>query len=240
MVKSASKQESEASGIPSGILVYGGSFNPLHIGHMRLAIEAREKLSGLIDEVVFLPVSVPPHKNPRCLLPFEIRAQMIDDTLRDFPSMRCDKLEHERAGTSYTIDTLKFYRRRYLETSLYFLIGSADFELLPTWRDGLRLIELANFIVAPRGDFTWEDMTSLCKKFWGAASGVARGCDWLDSGFGTRVYWLPAHYLDISSSLVRSMWLANESITYLVPEPVRRLLDKQGEFVRKYWAEETC
>ncbi|MDO5483370.1 MAG: nicotinate-nicotinamide nucleotide adenylyltransferase, partial [Desulfovibrionaceae bacterium] len=92
-----------------GRLLFGGSFNPPHVGHLRLAIEAREALGQLVDGVDLLPCAHPAHKQGRGLLPFALRAAMLEAAVAPLPDIRCNRLEAARAGTSYTWDTLGLY-----------------------------------------------------------------------------------------------------------------------------------
>lgn len=217
-----------------GALIYGGSFNPLHIGHTRLAIEARETLRHLLDEVVFMPVHTPPHKDPRGLLPFSFRAKMIRESVARYPWMKCSELENERSGPSYTVDTLRLYRERNPDKRIYFLIGSQDFSLLPEWRDWKELFSLVNFAVAPRGNFSFEDLVRVARGLFPDAEVRLR--DAPPSAEGVVIYF-PARFLDISSSMIREKWLKNENIDYLTPAPVAESLNKNKDFVKKYWRE---
>ncbi|MDE5833290.1 MAG: nicotinate (nicotinamide) nucleotide adenylyltransferase, partial [Desulfovibrio sp.] len=199
-----------------GVLLYGGSFNPIHIGHIRLALEAREKLRHLLDEIVFMPAYWPPHKDPRGLLPFSLRAGMIRKSVARYPFMRCSELEGERGGPSYTIDTVRLFREKNPDRAVYFLIGSQDFLLLPEWRDGLELLVLVNLVVAPRGDFSFADLDAATRAM---RPDVRAREAALAAGEGGPIYF-PVHFLDISSSMIREKWLRNENIDYLTPARV--------------------
>ena len=115
-----------------GRAILGGSFNPPHVGHLRLAVEAREALGDLVR-----------------------------GALAPLPWLRCNRLEALRDGPSYTWDTLQAYRAAEPDTDFYFLLGSPDFALLPTWHRGLELPRLCHFVVVPRGDLTAEEFTDM-------------------------------------------------------------------------------
>ena len=133
-------QPSTATAPPrAGRAILGGSFNPPHVGHLRLAIEAAEALSSLTDGVDLIPCAVPPHKAMTGMLPFDLRARMLEASIADLPFLRCNRLEGQRQGPSYTWDTLLAYREAAPDTELYFILGSPDFALLPTWHRGLEL-----------------------------------------------------------------------------------------------------
>ncbi|MDL2272823.1 nicotinate-nicotinamide nucleotide adenylyltransferase, partial [Desulfovibrio sp. OttesenSCG-928-I05] len=88
--------------------IFGGSFNPPHIGHMRLALEVQEALRP--DRLDFLPTAVSPHKGRRQVLPFTTRARMLEESIKGIPGLAVNPMESERDGPSYTVDTLRIYR----------------------------------------------------------------------------------------------------------------------------------
>lgn len=226
-----------------GILVYGGSFNPVHIGHLRLAIEARECLGNFLHQVDFVPTASHPQKEDSSLLPFSLRAKLVKAAIESLPDAQCNELELKRAGPSYTLDTLKEYCSSYDKRDVFFLLGSEDFLLLPTWHKGLKIPDYCNLVVAPRGSFSLSDFIRACEGFWPSASR-----DWkvesqlgLDGGFClrlenmSRIFYLSIPYLEISSSRVRELWLKDLNIDFLVPRKAIELLDREKIQVRESW-----
>ena len=234
MVKSASA---------NGLLIYGGSFNPIHIGHLRLAIESRECLHELFDKVDFVPSACHPQKDHSTLLPFDLRSKLIRDAIKNLPWASCNELERERQGPSYTLDTLLEYGRKYVKENLFFLIGSEDFKLLPSWHKGLDIASYCNLVVAPRGNFSLEEFTGLCRRFWACENSQLKEGN--ESGTlaytrlrlhsGTFVFYLSVPYLEISASRIRSLWLKNLNIDFLVPKEVLEFLNKEKLLVRESW-----
>ena len=108
----------ETASPPPGRAILGGSFNPPHVGHLRLAIEAREALGDLVQGVDMVPCAVPPHKAQSGMLPFELRASMVAACAESIPWLRCNRAEALRQGPSYTWDTLCAYREAEPETEL--------------------------------------------------------------------------------------------------------------------------
>lgn len=233
-----------------GRLILGGTFNPLHIGHLRLAIGASEMLSDFVDQVDFVPAFFPPHKRMRGVLPFSTRVDIIKTVIRDIPNFYCNDLESSRPGPSYTYDTLKLYNKLYESENLYFLIGSPDFELLATWHKGLELVKFANLIIVPRGTFRTEDFLNTIKQFWNEDKFEqikfnARLCNKGESlcvslPNAKSIYYLPLPFLDISSSLIRELWLAGKSIAYLVPDVEAVILEKRKKYIAECWQENIC
>lgn len=219
-----------------GILLYGGAFNPPHIGHLRLMIEAREKMRGIVDRAEFLPVNAPPHKDQRSLLPFDFRTRLLRECAAPYPWLGCCEIERERPGLSYTYDTLALYGEKYPERRIFFLLGGADFLLLPTWRKGLELLDVANLVVAPRGDADYGKIAGFAGKMKGFRGLIRAGDPLPDDGPNSIIY-LPAPVLNISSSRIREKWLNNENIAWLTPDPALKELERAKDTVKEYWQE---
>ena len=232
-----------------GYIVYGGSFNPLHIGHMRLAIECLAMMGELVAHLEFLPSAAPPHKQGEPMLPFAMRTQMIDATIAGQPAMLCNPIEASRPGPSFTYETLSQLKKERPDAPVYFLIGSQDFLLLPTWHKGLQLTDFCNLVIVPRGNFDQEEFRAHALRFWPGSDDISmfgtKACLG-GSGYcirlknGASLYWLPIHYIDISSSRIRKLWLCGKSITYLVPGQVEEILAMNRQAVKGYWQEKTC
>lgn len=128
--------------------VFGGTFDPVHFGHLILAEQAREQ--GRLDEVWFVPAARPPHKSERELTRFEQRAEMLALAVAGHAAFRVLDLEKDRPGPSYTVDTLAELRRREPNADLWLLIGSDTLADLGTWHQKRRLPELAGLLVMAR------------------------------------------------------------------------------------------
>ena len=128
--------------------LYGGSFDPIHNGHLILARDAMERLE--LDKVIFLPARISPHKLDRPPAPPEARCQMLAAAIADEPRFELDPCEIEREGPSFTIDTVQLFRERYPGAKLYYFIGDDNLPELDTWRDIANLRESAHFVVLSR------------------------------------------------------------------------------------------
>lgn len=230
-----------------GRLIFGGSFNPVHIGHMRVAIEALSLLAHKADMLEFMPSASPPHKPCAPMLPFELRVRLIEAAIHACKDMVCDPVEGDRAGLSYTWDTLELLGRHYGAANLYFLLGSQDFALLPEWHRGMELVKLCHLAIVPRGDYSEAAFLAACRGFWpgepeydspGECMGT-RICSYkLQSGY--RVYFLPAPYLEISATYIRKIWLCQGNLDYLVPGPALEILKREHRTVDACWREKKC
>lgn len=150
------------------IVILGGSFNPVHIGHLRLAIEAGEALSATRCDLV--PSFAPPHKQAESLLPFELRFQALQLAAKENPTLFVNDIEARRQGPSYTIDTLKAYREQFPLAELYFLLGLADFCEFGTWLAWQELPNLANLVAVPRNNQGQAEFLAAAEKFWPGAT----------------------------------------------------------------------
>jgi nicotinate-nucleotide adenylyltransferase len=128
--------------------IFGGSFDPVHLGHLLVARAACEELE--LDRIFFIPAAQSPFKPATTPAPATNRLQLLRLALAGFTQCEIDEQEVRRGGVSYTIDTLRDYRRRFPEAELHYLIGADHVAELPKWRDAAALAGLAEFIVIPR------------------------------------------------------------------------------------------
>ncbi|HEX5030935.1 MAG TPA: nicotinate-nucleotide adenylyltransferase [Candidatus Eisenbacteria bacterium] len=128
--------------------VFGGTFDPVHVGHLIMAEEALAKLG--LDRMLFVPAARPAHKRSRTIASAAHRVQMLRLSVRGVPRFEVSTLEVDRGGVSFTVDTLEHLTRK--ARDLYFVMGQDSLEDFPTWRDPERIARLARLAVVPRGD----------------------------------------------------------------------------------------
>ena len=231
----------EAASPPPGRAILGGSFNPPHVGHLRLAIEAREALGDLVQGVDMVPCAVPPHKAQSAMLPFDLRARMVEACAQGLPWLRCNRMEAQRQGPSYTWDTLCAYREAEPDTDLYFILGSPDFALLSTWHKGLDLPRLCHFVVVPRKGHTSADFITAAKALWPDAAELAPllpACPCMVLPGGGLAHFLSVPWLAVSASRVRQLWLTGRNVDFLVPDAALQILRNNAQTVRHHWLED--
>lgn len=212
--------------------ILGGCFNPVHNGHLRLAIEVREHLG--LDRVELMPAHVPPHKPGEGMLPFAMRAALAEAAVEGVPGLRVSRIEAARPGPSYTVDTLAALRDTLPGAELWFILGAGDLFVLPRWHRGLEIPGLCNLAVAGRGADGPEAVDGFVAAQWPGAEGDGAG-GWRLPGGGL-LRQVPSQRLDISASDVRVRWLAGRCLAGLVPEAVERALAEGGAAVRAAWS----
>ncbi len=218
--------------------ILGGSFNPVHIGHIRLAIEALEckLLPKPLTRLDLIPCSIAPHKSNTSILPFSLRLAMLKAAVHDIDGLHINPLEQERTGPSYTWDTLTIYKQQYPNARLLFLVGGEDFSAIPQWFRGLELPQLADFAVVPRAGTDKKMFLDEIKRTWPTAKVTHDGptpCARLEQG--TYFYYLPLLRLDISSSYIRQQWCQGGNVRMLMPDAALGTLNMHKDEVLRYW-----
>lgn len=181
--------------------ILGGTFNPIHIGHLILAEEAREKLG--LDKVIFVPTFLPPHKDNSNIAPASDRLTMIKLAIEGNKYFIVSDLEIKRNGRSYTIDTINEFKEKFGSDDLYFIIGSDLLKYLEEWKDLNEIIKIVKFIAATRPGYPLEKIPSYINT-------------------------LPIRAVDISAFEIRECVKENKSFRYLLPERVYNYIKKRG------------
>src|SRR4051794_17757645 len=128
--------------------VFGGTFNPIHLGHLIMAEQCREQ--GRLDQGLFIPAARPPHKQDQELTSYAQRVEMLALAISGQPAFRVDELEKDRPGPSFTVDTLAQLQERHGKAELFLILGSDTLHDLPQWYQPVRILELAGLLVVPR------------------------------------------------------------------------------------------
>ena len=190
--------------------VFGGTFDPPHVGHLAIAEWAREELQ--LDRVCFVPAGTPPHKRA-ARTPASHRLALTRLAVRGNPAFEVERMEVRRRGPSYTVDTLLELARREPAAERYLIVGGDMFDLFPKWRAAELILSLATLVVAPR-----------------PGAKPPRRSRWERVGRGVR--WLGNPVLDVSSSAIRARAASGRSLRYLVPDAVARYVARHRLYVR--------
>ena len=200
--------------------IFGGSFNPIHLGHLLLAETARETLA--LDRVVFIPTHLPPHKSSAGLLPGAARLELIQAAIQGHPAFVASDIELQRRGASYSIDTVRALRQQLPRAKLFLLVGQDMLSV--KWKDWNELTRLCTVVAAarPGSRALGSARHFLATPRRGAPGSVSR------ERLRFKVKTLDMPQVDIASSDIRKRLQAGRSIRYLVPPVVHRLIRQRG------------
>jgi len=191
--------------------ISGGTFDPIHYGHMIIAEQIRESLE--LDKVIFIPSGLTPHKDITKVTPAEHRFNMVRAAVQTNSFFEVSRIEIEREGYTYTIDTVRQLNEIYGETArLFFIIGADVIPELLTWKDYEKLFKLCEFIAVLRPGFKKDD--------------IMKEVEYLRSTYLAKIHIVDAPLIDISSTIIREKVKAGKSIKYLVPESVESYIIK--------------
>ncbi len=136
--------------------IMGGTFNPIHLGHIELGKCAYEQYK--LDKVIYMPAFSPGHRIGEDILPYQYREDMVKLAISDFPYFECSDLEFQRGGYTYTVDTLTTLKELYKDDEFYFIIGADSLYSFHTWRNPDKIMELATLLVATRDDVDMDEL----------------------------------------------------------------------------------
>ena len=216
----------------SRVGIYGGTFNPIHVAHLRSAEEVAEALD--LERVIFVPSSQPPHKRAReddPIAPAEERLAWVRIAVAGNPRFEVDALEVERGGPSFAVETLRIIGRKTAPELPVFIIGQDAFVELGSWREPERLITLANFAVTTRPPVKKGSLAEWLPSIY--EDGVEIAPDGLSGRHveaGTWIRLVELSALDISSSDIRARLREGRSVRYLIPDAVSEAIARSGAF----------
>ena len=187
--------------------LFGGTFDPPHLGHLSVAQEVGEQLS--LDRILFLVAGLPPHKVGDVLSPPRIRVEMARAAVAGNPLFGVSEVELDREGPTFTVDTLRHFGAAHPDAELFFLLGADQLAEFHEWQDPKGIAGLATLVAVGRD---------------GVDPGYLPSVD-LGTGEQLKFLSLPVTRMDLSSSDLRDRVKAGRSIQYLVPEAVRKLIE---------------
>lgn len=202
--------------------ILGGTFDPIHYGHLRFAEESRELFA--LEEVIFIPCGLPPHKEANKIGPAEKRLKMVELAVSGNSRFCVWDIEIKRPWLSYSVETIREIKERYGPgMELFFLVGYDAFQEIGTWKDYQELLSLCHFVVATRaghgGGLPLEIEPLFCYD--------EKARCYLHKA-GSRLYLTEITALDISSTRIREAVQGGRSIRYLVPREVEEYIKREG------------
>jgi nicotinate-nucleotide adenylyltransferase len=215
----------------SRVGIYGGSFNPVHFGHLRCALEVRERAH--LTTVKLVPAGIPPHKEASSIAPAVHRLAMLKAAIAAEPGLEIDPLELERPGTSYTIDTLRELQERHPGTTHALILGFDSFCDLPTWKDFRKILAAVDLLITSRppdvvahgrNEAAFEKLPVAVSREFCYQESIR--CYIHESG--RKLEFIPVTPIDISASAIRQTIAAGASGRFLLPEAALDYLQQQG------------
>lgn len=213
--------------------LFGGTFNPIHLGHLRAAEEVREALA--LERILFIPSAIPPHKradheNP--IAPPDERLEWVERAIADHKDFSVDRIEIDREGPSYLVDTLKAIRTREAgRHRTVFILGEDAFREMGEWREPEAIFGLTDLAVMTRPPGQLERLADLLPPIVAPHFELsADGRSALHRSAGTKIELVSISALDISSSKIRECCRTGRSIRFLVPETIRAAIEASGRY----------
>ena len=188
--------------------VMGGTFDPIHVGHLAIADDVREALG--LERILFVPAGTPPHKPAGAVTPVEHRVAMVEAAIADNAAFELSRIEVDRPGPSYTVDTVEALASTFDVTVI---LSVETFLELPSWHEPDRLFAAASVAVVPREGYASPDPAWLSNAFPGRED---------------RVRYVEAPHLGVSSTGIRARIAAGRTIRYLVPIAVAKYVAAHG------------
>jgi nicotinate-nucleotide adenylyltransferase len=185
--------------------IFGGTFDPIHMGHLILAEQCRAQAN--LDEVWFVPSSQPPHKSTRDVTRFDQRCEMLELAIAGHPAFRVDRIEKERAEPSFTAVTLEQLHARHPEHEFYLMMGSDCLPDLPGWFEPRRVIALASLLVVPRPSVMLWTVERLAAALHEDVSAI-------------RMRYIACPPIDLASRELRRAIADGMSVRYMIPRAV--------------------
>ena len=181
--------------------IFGGTFDPIHEGHLAVARAARDEFR--LDNVLFIPAYIPPHKQSLDLTPSAYRYRMVEFAIRNEPAFEISDVEISRPGVSYTVDTLRGLHRTFPADEFFWILGADTLKDILTWREPMEVMKLTEFLVAPRKGFSAQTFS------------LPPAC---------RAHWIRMREYPFSSSEIRSQIAERKPIGHLLPAGVEDYL----------------
>ncbi len=191
--------------------IMGGTFNPIHLGHLLMAENARESFA--LDQVLFIPSGCSYMKDPNSILPGAARYHMCELAVADNPFFAVSDVELMRPGNTYTYETLAALKEQEPDTSFYFIAGADSLADMGQWKCPEKIFQSAVILVAYREGYPEKEL-ERCKKQYVEA-------------YEADIRFLPMQYIAISSTKIRELAAKGNSIRYQVPKAVYRYIKEQ-------------
>ncbi|MBI3783551.1 MAG: nicotinate-nucleotide adenylyltransferase [Deltaproteobacteria bacterium] len=211
--------------------ILGGTFNPVHLAHLRSAEEVRE--AQQLDRVLFIPSANPPHKSRSDLASAAHRIAMVRRAIAGNPAFRVSSIETERRGRSYSVDTLRLLSRQTRRAEFTFILGLDAFHDIGTWKEYRELFGLCDVVVTSRPPHANPPLNTLLPVAAQKDFCYLRNINELEHKTGHRIVFQEISGLEISATSLREHLARGQSIKYLVPASVERYIAAHRLYSRR-------
>lgn len=184
--------------------IFGGTFDPIHNGHLHIAYEALYKLN--LDKIIFIPSGSPPHKSNKKITDAHIRYEMVQMAIREEKKFELSDYEMKKSGLSYTYETLEYFKAKFPKVKWYFLTGVDCLMELDGWKKIDRIMDICEFVVFNRPGFNKLDILEQKKR--------------VEEKYNKKIIFLDIPLLDISSTDVRRLIKEKKNVRYFLTEGV--------------------
>ncbi|MCX5782037.1 MAG: nicotinate-nucleotide adenylyltransferase [Elusimicrobia bacterium] len=188
--------------------LFGGSFDPIHNGHLKLALDS--KINFNLDKVIFIPAKIPPHKKTKILAKSNHRTRMILTAIKPYPFFSLSRYEINKKSTTYTFNTLRYFEKKYPNADIFFLIGSDSLNELKSWKNIGDFKTLCSFIVAQRKGYKPDKNNKYLKN----------------------AYFTKNEIQNISSSSIRNLIKKGKTVSGLVPKSIETYIIKKKLYIK--------
>mgnify|MGYP006277586309 CR=1 FL=1 len=213
--------------------LFGGTFNPLHNGHLDTLRVVRENFG--LDRIYLIPCAVPPHKSSAGLVPGSDRLEMINASIEDIPGFFSSAMELERGGPSYTIDTVKEFKKRDTKGTIpHLIIGSDAFLDITTWERYSAIFEETPVIVMTRGGSknSFQEISAFIQQNISSGYRFSEQADaFVNHGDKKNISVAEVPLIDISSTRIRELVRSGKPFGHLVPPPVEQIIVEKGLYL---------
>jgi len=203
--------------------ILGGTFDPIHYGHLRTALDVQQRLA--LDEVRFIPCGEPPHRVAPIAEPLQ-RLAMIRSAIAGQDRFVADDRELRRDGPSYMVDTLRSLKKDFKDESLCLILGTDAFNGLAQWHQWEKIFDLANIVVMKRPEV--DGKTKINKHLFSQIKHRIVDADDLNKKQNGAICFIPVTQLDISATMIRQQWQQCNDIQFFLPDSVLRLIQQQN------------
>ncbi|WP_252232440.1 nicotinate-nucleotide adenylyltransferase [Clostridium sp. ZBS15] len=188
--------------------IIGGTFDPIHYGHLYIAYEAKKQLN--LNNVIFMPAGNPPHKEGKKVTDALLRYDMVKKAIEDFSGFSISNYEIEKKGLSYTYETLEHFKDNDVE--LFFITGADCLMDIETWESADKILSLSNLVVFSRGGFSNKKLI--------------KQKEYIEKKYSVNIIALPLKRLEISSTDIRKRIKDKERVDFFVPQPIIKLIEE--------------